>query len=236
MADDQSSRLASSGMSRSNGVTARGERTRERLLDVAEQLMGERGIEGVSLREIRLAANQRNTSALQFHFGDRDGLLNAIVERHRMIIQRKMNDLYDAMVADGRQDDSRSLVEVFVRPVADYVFDGPSPRSWVRIVAELGARPELHVHDFVASSSPEALKVGNALLDKLEVMMPRRMGFDRVFMMSLATLHLCADRARIEGAKSAGRSHMSPEDFVETVVDMAHAALFAPLRRVQPTS
>ena len=47
--------------------------TRERLLLTAEKLLGERGINGVSLREITREAGQRNASALHYHFGSRDG-------------------------------------------------------------------------------------------------------------------------------------------------------------------
>src|SRR5690348_10081248 len=56
-------------------MTERGDRTREHLLDVAERLYGERGVASVSMREIRVASGARNTAALQFHFGDRDGLI-----------------------------------------------------------------------------------------------------------------------------------------------------------------
>jgi AcrR family transcriptional regulator len=62
-------------------VAARGEATRARLLDAAVLLFAERGLGGVSLREINEAAGQRNTNALHYHFGDRDGLIGAIVER-----------------------------------------------------------------------------------------------------------------------------------------------------------
>lgn len=217
-------------MSRSSRATSRGERTREQLLDVAERLLSERGIDGVSLREIRLAAGQRNTSALQFHFGDREGLLRAIVERHRPRMDQRLVELYRKAIDDGRLDDPRRLVEIIVRPIAEPVFGGPSPRAWVRICADLAARPELAVHDFVAEAPPEAVDVGVRLLDQLEEIVPRHIGLDRIFMMSLATLHLCADRARIENAPRSGRTHMSPGDFVQNVIDMAYSALFAPLR------
>lgn len=216
-------------MPRTSGPTARGERTREHLIDVAEQLLSTRGVDSVSLREIRLAAGQRNTSALQFHFGDREGLLRAIAERHRPRQKAMLSELYRRMVAEGRDDD-RGLVEVFVRPVADYVFEGPSPRAWIRIAAELNARPDLEVDDFVSRASDDAMQVGVRLVDSLEQTMPRHIGFERILMMMLATLHLCADRARIEGAPTPGRRHMSQQDFVDNVIDMAQAALFAPHR------
>lgn len=59
-------------------MTARGDQTRNHLLDVAEQLFGERGVNAVSLREIRIEAGARNTAAIQFHFGDREGLIRAL--------------------------------------------------------------------------------------------------------------------------------------------------------------
>ena len=55
--------------------TGGGVDTREKFLLTAERLFGERGINGVSLREISRAVGQRNPSALQYHFGSRDALL-----------------------------------------------------------------------------------------------------------------------------------------------------------------
>lgn len=220
-------------MSRSSGgATARGERTRERLLDVAEQLLSTRGVEGVSLREIRLAAGQRNTSALQFHFGDRDGLLRAIIARHRPNQLAILSRLYDRMVAEGRESDRRSLVEVILRPSTDYVFQGPSARAWVRIVAELAARPELLLNDLINNASPEAIHVGTMLLDEMEEVVCRKIAFERLLMVSRSSLHLCADRARSEETEPSPNERMSQDDFVTNVVDMAYAALFAPVHRL----
>jgi AcrR family transcriptional regulator len=54
--------------------------TRLRLIDVAERMFAESGIGAVSLREIGEAAGQKNTGAAKYHFGDRDGLVAAIIE------------------------------------------------------------------------------------------------------------------------------------------------------------
>src|SRR5215470_8750592 len=62
-------------------VARRGEDTKQRLLDAAERLFAERGVDGVSLREVNAAAGERNNAALYYHFHDRDGLVRAIVER-----------------------------------------------------------------------------------------------------------------------------------------------------------
>ena len=48
----------------------------------AEELYGGQGIDAVSLREIQRASGVKNATALQYHFGDRAGLLTAVLEKH----------------------------------------------------------------------------------------------------------------------------------------------------------
>ncbi|WP_262402118.1 TetR/AcrR family transcriptional regulator [Actinomadura sp. CNU-125] len=69
-------------MSERTTSSARGDETREHVLDAAERLIAERGVTGVSLNEINGAAGQRNTAALRYHFGGRDGLVRAIMRRY----------------------------------------------------------------------------------------------------------------------------------------------------------
>lgn len=45
---------------------------------MAERLIGERGIENVSLRQVVTAAKQANNSAVQHYFGSKKGLIHAV--------------------------------------------------------------------------------------------------------------------------------------------------------------
>jgi AcrR family transcriptional regulator len=216
-------------------VTSRGERTRRRILDQAELLYGARGVDGVSLREIRIAAGQRNTSALQFHFGGVDGLLRALAERHMPVIGARQERLRADLRASGRHVDPEALVEIMVRPWTDYVTRGPGARSWIRIAAELAARPERRWVDFRDRSPTVMVEVGVELLDHLATRLGPRLGLDRMMRVNLATLHLCADRARIEDA--AGSSQMQVvghDEWAADLVDVAIAAMLAPSRLAAP--
>lgn len=93
---------AGSAPRRAVGVGAHG--TRERILATAGRLMAERGPDAVSLREITRAAGQRNTGALQYHFGDREGLLRALVDRHVPPVAERRHALLDLF------EDKRALV------------------------------------------------------------------------------------------------------------------------------
>ena len=62
--------------------------TRQRLIAAAETLFAERGVEGVSLREINAVAGMRNATALQYHFHDRYGLVKAILAKYNRLQRR----------------------------------------------------------------------------------------------------------------------------------------------------
>jgi AcrR family transcriptional regulator len=106
------------------------------LIAAAEQLFAERGIDGVSLREINREARQRNTTSLQYHFGDRHGLLRAIMEKHGREVNARRNALLDQYEANG-VDDIRALASAFVLPLVAKLHDHDGGRYYLRIAAEL---------------------------------------------------------------------------------------------------
>lgn len=70
--------------------------SRERLLDAAEALFSELGIDAPSARAIALAAGHANTAAVGYHFGDRRGLMSALVARWT----NQIDEQRDAVVAE----------------------------------------------------------------------------------------------------------------------------------------
>ncbi|XVQ84098.1 helix-turn-helix domain-containing protein [Microbispora siamensis] len=116
------------------------ETTVRRLVDAAERLFAERGIDAVSLREINAAAGQRNSTALQYHFGDRAGLLKAVLAKHRPEIEARRNQLLDEYEARGplpQADALRSLAAALVRPAAAKLADPDGGRDYLRVMEQL---------------------------------------------------------------------------------------------------
>lgn len=60
--------------------TADKQPTRDRILDQAERLFAERGIDAVSLRAINAAAGV-SPGILHYHFGNREPLIESIISR-----------------------------------------------------------------------------------------------------------------------------------------------------------
>jgi AcrR family transcriptional regulator len=210
-------------------ASRRGEATKERLLDVAEQLFGEHGVFDVSLRQIRIDAGERNTDVMRYYFGDRNGLIVALADRHVTRIGARQQALWDEVVARHSEGDRRELAELLVRPSAEYVELGPSERSWVKIMAELDSRPDVRWHEVVKLTPSTAVDVGRELHKMMISTLTERIARERMFVGARMTVNVCADRARrIESPEVRG-SVLPSEVFIDNLSNMLCGALFAPL-------
>ena len=126
------------------------EATRQQLIGAAETLFATRGIDAVSLREITVAAGVRNSTALQYHFGDREGILRAVLRKHYPDVELRRHALLDEYET-GATSELRPLVAAFVRPAASKLADQDGGREYLRIMAQLVNRPEIRVAEPVRS-------------------------------------------------------------------------------------
>jgi AcrR family transcriptional regulator len=210
-------------------VAARGEVTRQRLLDAAVLLFAERGLRGASLREINEAAGQRNTNALHYHFGDRQGLLRALAARHSADIGERQRELYEACVAAGTTDDVRTMLGVLQRPAAEYLTKGRVEAAWVRVSALLLVSPRTTTEAIVAGLPDVVIVVGTALRDMLSPPLPDELAVRRLQAVGESAAHLIADRARLAYTRNPGRAGVDVELFISELLDMGTAALQAPI-------
>lgn len=89
------------------------------ILLAAEQHFAQYGLHGASLRQISEAAGQRNASAIQYHFGSRDKLVEAVFALRMAYINPRRDKALRALEASGRLGDVRGLVGVMVWPMAE---------------------------------------------------------------------------------------------------------------------
>jgi AcrR family transcriptional regulator len=99
-------------------------------------VFAEHGLGGVSLREINRAAGAKNAVAVQYHFGDREGIIRAINAKHFPAIDAHRHALLDEYEAQGK-DDMRALAAAWVRPLASKLEDTDGGLAYLQIYAEL---------------------------------------------------------------------------------------------------
>src|SRR3712207_5310341 len=97
--------------------------TRRKLIDAAARAFAEEGVFNASLIEITRQAGQRNRGALHYHFGSREGVVCAVLERHVDELAAREAELLAAAL-QRPDDDVASVVEAIVRPAAELAASG----------------------------------------------------------------------------------------------------------------
>lgn len=117
--------------------TDEGVDTREKLLNTAEQLFAEHGLERVSVRDITNAAGA-NLGAINYHFGSKDRLIAVMFERRLIPMNsERLRRLDEIEAAAGSSPASvESILEAFIRPTIELSSGGIFTRLLGRILSE----------------------------------------------------------------------------------------------------
>jgi AcrR family transcriptional regulator len=194
--------------------------TRERLLDEAERLFARSSISGVTTRQIVEAAEQRNTSAVTYHFGSREGLLLELLARRGGPVDARRGVLRAGL---GEEPSVPELVRCLASPYGD-LLDSEEGRSYLRIVAQLRGRfAAWRVESDSATSEHLA-----AILDEIErrPTMAAPLRRERVVALIMVLTATTAERARrIDEGATPELDHQA---FVGNLVDMCSAVVLAP--------
>jgi AcrR family transcriptional regulator len=115
--------------------------SKRRLIAAGERLLGLKGFGGVALQEIATAAGQANKYAVQYHFGDLDGLIRAIFTLRLRWIHERRAALLDRAKALGLIGNVDALIEALFVPLAEQL-DDDGRHSYARFWLQYTARPD----------------------------------------------------------------------------------------------
>lgn len=203
--------------------------TQERLLQVAERLFAQHGIDAVSLNRIRVEAGARNSSALHYHFGSKEALIEAILAYRMQGINARRLQLLDEIERGDREREVRGVVRALVIPFAEQLDGSPGERHYVRFVAQVYSNPDLSIavllHNQNASGLRRAVELLHDALDHL----PPPIIDQRIELVQSLIVHALADRERAVNAGHGERARLPLAVFVGTLIDMSVGALLAPV-------
>lgn len=202
--------------------------TRERLILAAETLFGQKGIDAVSLREINVAAGQRNTSASHYHFGSKEALVTAIFDLRQEAIGQRRGDLLDRLVEHGVPLTVRDLSRVLVDPLAGSMASGDESGHFVSFLAQLFMQPTSCWRSLLERPEGGLPRLSHELSKITGI--PEGLASHRMTVMSQHAATSLASHQRWLAQEPASDALPLPFDvFVLTLVDGVTAYLSAPV-------
>jgi AcrR family transcriptional regulator len=211
-----------------NKHEARSAQTRERFIEAAQLLYAERSIDSVSLNEITVAAGQKNRNALQYHFGSRDGLLQAIIDKHAEPVYELRKGYIERAKQSGWSP-AEASARVMVMALGDYIEEVPEGIHYIKILSQLAAINSQVLNPGDSSNlsfrdDPDLRELLLSAVSHLGLAEAQR----RIFLVVSITFHSIADIFR-GAATASNRSvlHDQPAMF-EQVVSVIEALLSAP--------
>jgi AcrR family transcriptional regulator len=199
--------------------------TREQLLNVAEALFLERGLDEVSLRTIVRESGQKNQSALQYHFGGRDGLIGAILSRRVDQIESRRRLLVDEGLAANPRPDLRQICALITRAPFILCREDPTFRVFLGLFGQRLLASDRNLITAEEEGSQPSLRKMRALLkEQLEPIQPEllMLRFENAHALALLAV---SRRARSRGSFRGRRAEL----FFNNLVDQLAAMLAAPV-------
>lgn len=198
------------------------------LLDVAERLFAQQGIATVSLRQIVIAAGQGNLSAAHYHFGSREGLIRAVVERRMRTIDAIRHRRLDAIEASGRAGELQAIVGAAVETLAEVVRGTPWGPDYVRVLAQALFDPDMRLLETTDPSLRSGIARARAMARRLLPALPQASFDARVAIVHHETAYAFSRwvnaHGHVEGTNRRGYRAM-----VRSLVEFMSAGLSAPV-------
>jgi AcrR family transcriptional regulator len=193
--------------------------TRDRLLDAAQELFAQTGSWTTPLARVVRAAGQRNESAIQYHFGSREELIYALIERDRVREVQERQARLDAISGDA---DLRTAVTALVLP------------SCAGLTEQRGRRLRMIIADVVraigddqlADPRPPDLARTIRLIATAMPPMPGRARTTRIAAALRLSIEMTAARART--IEAGERPLVGARSFESDLLEMIHSLLSAP--------
>lgn len=156
--------------------------TRGALLDAAERLFAENGLEGASVREITRTA-KANLGAVNYHFGTKDGLILAVFSRRLKPINERRIAMLDAVEskAGAQPPPLEEVLDAFLRPMIEQQgSDLQNAQAFSRLMSRVFQEPNAQVKQLVYDQFGTIVKRINAALLKAVPGLPPEESFWRI--------------------------------------------------------
>jgi AcrR family transcriptional regulator len=195
------------------------------LLQTAERLFAQEGIDAVSTRRIAQEANQRNVSALQYHFGSKDNLIDALLAMRLETINQRRLELWEQLQQRQLDTDLHALLEALALPLVEQLDVPNSHFIGCLYQLYLRARGE-RVYSTLRPELTVALETVTAAIERRLIELPLTVRIGRLRLMGSQLIHSVGDWYY---QRERGESLAPITELTATLIDFMAGGLAAPV-------
>ena len=146
--------------------------TRTRILDAAEELFMQHGFEGTSMRQLTARAGV-NLAAVNYHFGSKDALIEAVFKRRLDPMNAERVAALDALEKDGPALASVDIIRAFVVPSLRLIEDAKGGgRNFIRLLGRTYTEPAKTVRALIGQMYAPTMERYKRALERALPQMP----------------------------------------------------------------
>lgn len=199
--------------------------TRKALLLAAERLYARLGIDGVPLREINREAQQKNRSAVHYHFGSREAVIEGIFAMRAAQIDRRRRELLAELRARKDTVTLRELIDGMVRPQFEVWKQESGTYHYNRFLAQAALSGHDEFRAMWRRHFSSGLQEYWRLIEELQPEIPHALHRQRIAVVVDFTIYGLANLERVVELSIASNSPFSFDRAIENLVDMLTAAV-----------
>lgn len=207
---------------------------RGRILSAAARLFAARGLAGVGLREITAEAGV-NLAGVNYHFGSKEKLLEALFEqRAKPITEERLRLLALCAPGPGRPPVLEQVLEAFLRPAFSLGLEaGVDGATFGKLRARLSVESEALYRRILSrafdASTRRFLDAATAALPGL----PRAEVEWRFHFMLGTMIYTMANTGRIQSVTGGACDPGDPDEILARLIPFLAAGFHAPVRRAR---
>jgi AcrR family transcriptional regulator len=201
--------------------------TRQRLLLTALHLYANEGLHAVSLRRISTEAGSRNSAAMHYHFDNKLGVLQALMD----MVTRELVAIAVSMRPERKAKRTlRGDCRDILRPLVELPARQPWGADGVRFLSRLLSEGDKDIAAMVNTvTGPFWLRLDRALAKQLPEL-PAQVRRLRLMLVSTNVVHGVAESAWLPYTPLGDLSHFDEDTLLDHLVDYLIGGLQAPCK------
>lgn len=208
--------------------------TRDQILDTAERLFAEFGIDGVSIRTITAEARV-NLAAIHYHFGSKEALVREVFVRRIDPLNRERLRLLDDLLERSRPQTPRleELVRILVGPPLRLWLQADKGETFTRLCGRIYSESSGPLQTMFVDLFQEVVRRFSAAFEQAAPELPKTELMWRMHFVIGAMVHTLMQVGFVRQLRAQSGEGNEVEANIERLTRFATAGLRAPLPQAE---